>query len=278
MEKQKAKLALHTWDAAAKGSDAGPIWIAGKPNDSALMQRLRLPLDDEEHMPPKDKPQPAAPEIELLAHWIARGASRTATVEELHLPPALATAAAALPGTLPKISPPHDDAAWLLNPAAVARARAPLAAKVTELQQRFPGALSYESRTAAALHFTAAGLGGAFGDAELAMLAALRDQLVRLDVSSTAITDASAAVLASLTRLRVLRAGFTRVGDRTVAAVSALPELEVLALNHTAITGAAADALAGLRTVRALHLAGTPAAAAAQAAGLPVVAATEGLE
>src|SRR5687768_8918211 len=33
-QKQKAKLAVHTWDSLQKGSDAGPILVAGKPDES----------------------------------------------------------------------------------------------------------------------------------------------------------------------------------------------------------------------------------------------------
>src|SRR5436190_9914480 len=51
-QKQKAKLALQTWETLMRGSEGGPVVIAGKPGESLLLQRLRLPLADEEHMPP----------------------------------------------------------------------------------------------------------------------------------------------------------------------------------------------------------------------------------
>lgn len=270
--KQKAKLALHTWDALQLGSDAGPVIVAGKPDESSLLQRLRLPLDDEEHMPPADHAQPEAAEVELIARWLAAGASRTATLGELQLSPALAQAAAALPAKLAEAARAHVPAepAWEFDAAAVAAARAPLAQAVAELQRRYPGALNYESRTSAALQFTAAGFGRMFGDADLARLAAVREELVGLDLSGTALTDAAAETLATFTRLRVLRAGGTEVGDATAAAVARLPALESLALNDTRVTAASVSALGRLRTLRALRLAGTPAAAAAQAANLPV--------
>jgi len=43
---------------------------AGDPNESLLYARLVLPKDDDDHMPPIDKPQPSAAEIAALRAWI----------------------------------------------------------------------------------------------------------------------------------------------------------------------------------------------------------------
>lgn len=271
-QKQKAKLALHTWEGLVKGSDAGAVLVAGKPGESALVQRMKLPLTDEEHMPPAEKPQPAAEEIALLVHWIERGASQTATLAELKLPAQLATVAAQLPAKLAAMAraAAQADPLWEFDPAVVEKARAARAAEVAALQRRFPGALSYESRTSAALHFTAAGFGRDFGDAELALLATLREQIVMLDLSGSGVTEKSAEVIGGFSKLRVLRAGSTRVGDKTVRRIAVLPALESISLADTAITEASVGALAKLRTLRALRVAGTAAERAAQAANLPV--------
>ena len=41
---------------------------------AAMIQRLLLPLTDDDHMPPEGKPQPTRAEIVALAWWIERGA------------------------------------------------------------------------------------------------------------------------------------------------------------------------------------------------------------
>ena len=271
-QKHKAKLALHTWEGLAKGSDAGAVFVAGIPGESALVQRMKLPLTDEEHMPPAEKPQPAPEELALLARWIEFGASRTATIADLKLTEPLATAAAQLPAKLASIAraAAHADPLWEFDAAAVEKTRAALAAKVAELQRRFPGALSYESRTAAALHFTAAGFGRDFGDAELALLAPLREQIVVLNLSGSGVTDSSAELIGGFANLRVLRAGSTRVGDETVRRIAALPALESVSLADTAITEASVGLFAKLRKLQALRVPGTAAERAAQAANLPV--------
>lgn len=271
-QKQKAKLALHTWDGLTRGSDAGPVLVAGKPGDSVLLQKLRLPSSDDEHMPPQDRPQPSPEEIELLARWVERGASQTAPLSALELPAPLVKAAAELPAKLAALAkaPAVAEPLWELDAAAVAKARAPLAAKVAELQRRFPGALSYESRTSAALIFTAVAFGHDFGDAELAALLPLREQLVSLDVSRTGVTDAAAPTLGQFSALRVLRASFTAVGDATVAQLGRLNRLEALSLHATAVTEASVANLTKLAALKSLRVAGTAAEHPAQAANLPV--------
>lgn len=272
-EKRKGKLALHTWDAAMKGGDSGPLWLAGKPGESEVVRRVQLPHDDEEHMPPSEEAQLAPEEIALIVRWIERGAKRDGSVEDLKLEPMLAKAAAELSTKLAEHGGGTSKAEplWEYDPAAVERSRAPLAKEVAALQQAFPGALSYESRTATTLRFTAAGLGRDFGDAELAKLAALGDMLVELDLSGTAVTDGAAKPLGRLTNLRVLRLGYTAVGDVIVAALASHSKLEVLVLSGTEVTPASLATVAKLAALKRLHAGAGPLAEAAVAVKLPVV-------
>lgn len=271
-EKKKGKLALHTWDAAMKGGDSGPLWLAGKPAESEVVRRMKLPHDDEEHMPPSGEAQLAAEEVALIVRWIERGAKRDGSVDDLKLEPALAKAVAEL---ATKLEEEGGGAAkeplWEYDPAAVERSRAPLAKQVAALQQAFPGALSYESRTATTLRFNAAGLGRDFGDAQLAKLATVGEALAELDLSNTAVTDGSAAALARFSNLRVLRLGYTAVGDATVAALAPLAKLEVLVLTGTHATPASLVAVGRLGALKRLHTVDSPLAEAALAAKLPVV-------
>jgi hypothetical protein len=271
-QKQKAKLALHNWEGLIRGSDGGPVIMAGRPGESVLLQRLQLPVSDDDHMPPAEHAQPGPEEVALVARWIEKGATRTATLRDLELSTPLAAAARDLPARLAALRRPAvmTDAPWELNAVAVERARAPRAAAVLELQRRFPGALSYESRTSAALHFTAAGFGTAFGDAELAALKSVARDLTSVDLSRTSITDQSAGVLVGMANLRVLRASATKLGDATVAQLAALPKLESLALSDTQVTAASVAVLSRVRSLRALHVAGTAAERPAQSANLPV--------
>lgn len=73
-DKHKADLLLTTLDGLRKGSENGAVVVPGKPDDSELLLRCLLPLDDEDHMPPEGKPQPTEQELATLRAWIAAGA------------------------------------------------------------------------------------------------------------------------------------------------------------------------------------------------------------
>jgi hypothetical protein len=260
-QKQKAKLALHSWEGLARGSDAGPVVVAGKPAESALLERMQLPLSDEEHMPPEEKQQPSPEEIALLSHWIAAGASRTTKLAELSLPDSLAKFARRLAEELaaPLQGKSSIETVAKHDPIVVAQARAPWAAKVGELQQRYPGALVYESRTSTALNFNAAGLGKSFGDRDLEALLGVAEKITRMDISLTSVTDQGAPVLARLVNLRELRMVNTNVGDATIALLLPLQSLERISLFGTKVTAASLPVVKQFPALKSFRLGNTPA-------------------
>jgi hypothetical protein len=48
--------------------------LPGHADTSPIVQRVRLPAEDPDHMPPTDSPQPTAAEISALGAWIQGGA------------------------------------------------------------------------------------------------------------------------------------------------------------------------------------------------------------
>jgi hypothetical protein len=240
-----------------RGGATGPLFVAGRPQDSLLMTRLELPLSHKEHMPPRRKPQPGEGELELLRAWIAAGAPREGTLADLKAGPALVAHAAALPAAL--VSAAAAEAAAAAESAAREATRAAIAGTVADLQRRYPGAIDWESRSSSDLVVNAALLGAAFGDADLAALAPVAERIVWLDLSGTSVSDTGAMTLAALRRLRLLRLNETRIGDATVAALAGHPSLETLSLFRTAITPASRPALASFPKLRTLSIAETAA-------------------
>ncbi|MBT8302623.1 MAG: chitobiase/beta-hexosaminidase C-terminal domain-containing protein, partial [Maribacter sp.] len=69
--KIKGGLLMDTKENLLAGGDSGNILDSVSGNEASLfMQRLHLPLEDEDHMPPKGKVQPTAEELALLAWWM----------------------------------------------------------------------------------------------------------------------------------------------------------------------------------------------------------------
>jgi len=72
--KQKSGFAMHEPELLLRGGYGGESLVPGDAAASELVRRLRLPIDDEEHMPPAEKPQPSEAQIEAIAAWIDAGA------------------------------------------------------------------------------------------------------------------------------------------------------------------------------------------------------------
>ncbi len=82
-EKQKGDMRVDSFAALRQGGKSGPAIVAGKANESPMIQRLLLPLSHDDHMPPEGKPQPAPAEIGLLQWWINSGAPDDGTIGSL---------------------------------------------------------------------------------------------------------------------------------------------------------------------------------------------------
>ena len=79
-EKQKDDLRLDTFAVTLKGSEHGAVVVAEDLIGSSLFQRITLPADDDDIMPPKGGPL-AKNEIALIKNWIANGAKAEAEVK-----------------------------------------------------------------------------------------------------------------------------------------------------------------------------------------------------
>jgi hypothetical protein len=69
-EKRSAELSLASSRDLLKGSESGPVIIAGKPDESLLVEMITAG-----EMPPKDSPQLSPAELELIRRWIEEGAA-----------------------------------------------------------------------------------------------------------------------------------------------------------------------------------------------------------
>ena len=71
--KIKGDLLMTTIEGIQKGGETGAFFVAGNVEQSLFLQRVHLPDDDDEHMPPKGKEQLTKSEIALLEWWIQEG-------------------------------------------------------------------------------------------------------------------------------------------------------------------------------------------------------------
>lgn len=88
-EKEKGGLRLDTSGAVLRGGDSGPAIVAGRPAESPLLGRIRLPMDHDDHMPPSGKSQPSEAEVGVLEWWLGAGAPMAGDASTLQVPAAV---------------------------------------------------------------------------------------------------------------------------------------------------------------------------------------------
>lgn len=71
--KQKGELRLDQAQFIMKGGETGPAVVPGDLEESLMARRIMLPVEDDDHMPPKGKPQLTDEEKDLIAAWIESG-------------------------------------------------------------------------------------------------------------------------------------------------------------------------------------------------------------
>ena len=80
--KQKGKLRLDNPDMILKGGKSKETLVSASPDESELFIRIMYPLNDDDHMPPKDKEQLSKEDVALLNWWIREGNDFTKKVKE----------------------------------------------------------------------------------------------------------------------------------------------------------------------------------------------------
>jgi uncharacterized membrane protein len=238
--KQKGKLRLDEPQHILKGGKDGVILVAGKVDDSDMIDRMLLPLNDEDHMPPKEKKQLTEKEIAVLKTWIASGADFRKSVKELNQ-------LAELENIL------SSEKARVLDVPEMEVAPADSKA-LTELHKLgvviVPVAAGSNYLSANLINATAL-------DSVMDLLMALKAQLVWLKAGNQPVTDLQLSKLSALTSLTRLALEHTEITDQGLTSLKSLSTLQYLNLNYTKVTAAGVMALAPLKNLQTIYLYGT---------------------
>jgi len=123
--------------------------------------------------------------------------------------------------------------------------------------------------------------GGKIGDAALADLKPLTEQLVWLSLAGTSVTDAGLAALKEFKNLQILHLEKTSIGDEGLAHLKGLTELRYLNLYGTKVTDKGLEHLKGLAKLKNLYVwqtSVTEAGAGALGKAIPAVNVNLGVE
>jgi hypothetical protein len=239
MQNPKGGLRMDAPSHLLKGGSGGTAIEPGNPDKSLIYERILLPQDHEDAMPPKDKGAPLTfAQIELVKKWIEEGAKfgdwkGSDTAAAVAAVPGGKKPAAADPLAAGLNVPPEDAIKKLKALGATVHPVAPDSKLLVVAFVATPSAIS---------------------DKEMDLLKPLAPNITDLDLSDTKVTDAGMAVVGSCTRLTKLNLSGTGVTDAGIAALKGCTNLDWFAAHSTAVSSASLDTLKSLRKLKNVFL------------------------
>lgn len=243
--KQKGKLRLDEPAYILKGGKGGIAVDWNHAEKSMLIERLLLPQSDEDHMPPKEKPQLTRQEIDLLHWWVNSGAGFDKKVSQSNVLDKIKPILTALqnggardkeePGSLPEkeVAVASDKTLLALREKGVVVI--PVASNSNYLSANFVGA-------------------GPVTTEELKLLEQLKDQLVWLKMGHENLKDENLKTIGLLRNLRRLHLEGNPVTDAGLSFLTTLQQLQYLNLSGTRVSANGPAKLAGLKMLERLYL------------------------
>lgn len=243
-DKQKGKLRLDTRDLIFKGGEDGKVLVPGSAEESELIKRLLLPLSNEDHMPPKEKPQLTEEEIALLQWWIREGADFNKKVLELKQSEKdKAMLLSFQPGTAKKEQQLADVPA-----AEVGKADA---AAIERLKDAGVVVIPVSSSSN---YLSASFVTAGVSPEVLTLLEPLKKQLVWLNIANTALDDRGMQRLAVLENLVRINLSRTSVTDKGLNILKGFSRLQYINLVGTKVTATGIAQLKTLKELKSLYL------------------------
>ena len=241
--KSKGDLMMHTPDAMLKGGENGQLFVAGNASRSLMIERILLPVDHDDHMPPKGKKQLSREDINLLRWWINEGASFDKTVSQVNIPDSIQSILDEFiaPGAGKSeveilLASPGDpvDTLMLTSFNAKGIRIEPLSHEVHWLQVDVAPYVA--------------------GDSLLESLSPLSDNITWLNLAGTSTTDDGMLKLADFKHLTRLHIGNTSITDKGLSSLKDLSYLESLNLYGTRVSDNGIQQLSTLKNLRTLYL------------------------
>lgn len=236
-KKIKGDLRLDQVEFILQGGKHGAVIEAGNPDSSSLYSRLMLPMEDELHMPPNERPQLSSSEISLIQTWLKEGANFDKRIEDFHESSKIKNYYGTLLAQLSQEP---------LIPAVEVSAADKEAIKALEEKRILILPVGNETNYLSVSFVNAASV----TDADLALLLPLKKQLLWLNLGRTRITDEGLKVIAQLPALRQLHLSNTMISDEGIQHLTPLAELNYLNLVGINLTDVGLTHLAKMKKLK----------------------------
>lgn len=242
--KQKGGLRMDDSLLLIKGGKDGLVIETGKADESEMIKRLLLPVDNDDHMPPKEKPQLTEHQIVLLHWWIDNNNDFSKKVKELGQPDKIKPVLLALQKAVEVKKEPVD-----FPLTAVERADDKI---VEQLKQRGVIVLPVaQNSNYLMVNFVTH---PAIDKNDMQLLLQLKKQIVWLRLDNANINDGVLSTIAQLINLTKLYLSQTTISDKGLQSLQPLTNLIYLNLVGTKITTQGLLQLKNLKKLQALYL------------------------
>jgi uncharacterized membrane protein/mono/diheme cytochrome c family protein len=253
-KKQKGKLRVDEKEFILKGGKSGEVIVPGKPEESEMIERLLLPPENEDHMPPKRRPQLTKEEIKLLHWWVSNGADFNKKVSEFKQTADVKSVLIALEKGSSSENK-FTDKEQFVAAGDTALIRSLISAGVMIV----PIAMNSNYLSASFLTVDSGSMNGL-----LKKMEPLKKQLMSLKLEGEQVDDSTVAIISKYSSLKKLHITNTRVTDNGVAFLGSLKDLQTLNLVGTSVTAKGLLALRELKNLEQLYLNQTPITSAEQ--------------
>lgn len=244
-KKTKGGLRIDSEKLLLKGGKSGPAIHPGNPDDSELMIRLLLPMDDDKRMPPKKQPQLTAAETELLHWWIKNGAPTEAKVKEL--------SSDALQIVLASLGETADHTEEITPLSMVFDKQLPPADPAVVVQLRQMGMLVEPVTKGSQLLDVSCVNFPAFDDTHMELLEKIAANIVSLKIDNTDITDVALEKISVFENLVRLHLGNTAVTGASMSRLQSLSALEYLNITGTRVDDKGLHELSSLPALKQVY-------------------------
>lgn len=243
-EKQKGKLRLDSREFMLKGGEEGKALVPGSAEESALIKRLLLPISNEDHMPPKEKPQLSAQELALLEWWIKEGADINKKVQDLKqnekIKPVLLSFQTGAKKAADKILEIPVKEVGKADAKVIADLKAGGVVVIPVTHNSNYLSVSFVTAKPSANLLT--------------LLKSLNSQLIWLNLANTGIDDKGMEMIAGLKNLVRINLTQTRITDQGLSQLKTISTLQYLNLTGTKVTAKGLTGLKGLKELQQVYL------------------------
>ena len=227
-----------------EGSEDGIVIDRSNADESEMVRRLLLPVDNDDHMPPREKGQLTENQVSLLHWWIANGADFSRKVKDFEQPEKMQSVLL----TFQDVQGSRDTVTFVPT------------ARVTKADEKIFDRLHSRGIMAMAVGKESNYLSVNFftdtlvSDEDMELLLSLKKQVIWLKIGFTDLTDAQMSKIAQLTNLTRLSMEHTSVTDEGIAQLSACKQLKYLNIVGTLVTAKGILALKDLTQLRSVYV------------------------